>query len=136
MLLQCNCKHVSVGPSPTPAVVNHRVHNEYPKKPSFRPKIRNSWHLWAKTVFFLCAGGPATPDMLLHYNCKHVSVGPSPTPAVVNPEVHNEYQNKTLFSAIEADVEFLRLFFIVCLVISLLLRDILLSSYHFVFSSA
>ena len=35
-------------------------------------------------TFFFCAGGPATPNMLLKYNCKHASVGPSPTPAVVN----------------------------------------------------
>ena len=40
--------------------------------------------LSAEHDFFLCAGGLATPDMLLQYNCKHVSVGPSPTPAVVN----------------------------------------------------
>ena len=81
MLLQYNCKHVSVGPSPTPAVVND---------PTNRSCILSakSWQFMTifgrKLIFFFCAGNPATPDMLLQYNCKHVSVGPSPTPAVVN----------------------------------------------------
>ena len=83
ILLQYNCKHVSVGPSPTPAVVNHKVHIEYQKKHCFPQKMAIHGHFCAETVF-LCAGGPATPDMLLQYNCKHVSVDPSPTPAVFN----------------------------------------------------
>ena len=137
MLLQYNCKHVSVGPSPTPAVVNdptkvscilsaknwqflaivgrkliffsalaalqppiycsNTTANTFqsvrprPRRSSmilqtvrafFRQKIGNFWPLLGELIFF-CAGGPATPDMLLQYNCKHVSVGPSPTPAVV-----------------------------------------------------
>ena len=80
MLLQYNCKHASVGPSPTPAVVND------PTKLSCILSAKN-WQFLAivgRTDFFFCAGGPATPDMLLQYNCQHVSVGPSPTPAVVN----------------------------------------------------
>ena len=80
MLLQYNCKHVSVGPSLTPAVVNH------PTKRSCNLSAKNGQFLaifWPKLIFF-CAGGPATPDRLLQYNCKHVSVGPSPTLAVVN----------------------------------------------------
>ena len=49
MMLQYNSKHLSVGPSPTPAVVNHKVHNEYQKKHCFWQKIGN---LWTKTEFF------------------------------------------------------------------------------------
>ena len=40
-------------------------------------------HFWARTNF-LCAGGPATPDMLLQFKCRNVSMGPFPTPVVVN----------------------------------------------------
>ena len=50
----------------------------------FRQKIGNFWPLSGELIFFFCAGNPATPNMLLQYNCKHASVGPSPTPAVVN----------------------------------------------------
>ena len=49
-----------------------------------------------RKLFFFLAGGPATPIVLLQYNYKHVSVGPSPTPAVVNHKVHNEYQGRKL----------------------------------------
>ena len=137
MLLQYNCKHASVGPSPTPPVVNdptklscilsarnwqflaivgrtdfflvlaalqppiccsNTTANTFqwvrprPRRSSmiiqtvrafFRQKIGNFWPLLGELIFF-CAGGLATPDMLLQYSCKHVSVGPSPTPAVLN----------------------------------------------------
>ena len=53
-------------------------------------------HSLAKTDFFY-AGGPASPDMLPQYSCKHVSVGLSHTPAVVNHKVHNKYQTKHCF---------------------------------------
>ena len=79
-LLQYNSKHVSVGPSPTPAVVND------PTKLSCILSAKN-WQFLAivgRKLIFFCAGGPATPDILPQYNCKHVSVGPSPTTAVVN----------------------------------------------------
>ena len=54
------------------------------KKSIFGKKLAIHGHFWAETDFSFCAGGPATPDRLLQYNSKHVSVGPSPTPAVVN----------------------------------------------------
>ena len=80
MLLQYNCKHVSVGPSPTPAVVNDPTNRSC----ILLAKNRQFMAIFGRKLIFFCAGGPATPDMLLQYNCKHVSVGPSPTPAVVN----------------------------------------------------
>ena len=48
---------------------------------------------WVKTDF-LCAYVPKTPDMLLQYNRKQVSVELSPTPPIVNHKVHNEYKRK------------------------------------------
>ena len=96
MLLQYNLKHVSVAPSSTPVVVNHKVHNEYQKKHCFRQKNGNFLATFGRKLFF-CADGPATPDILLQYNCKHVSVGPSPTLVVVNHKVHNEYHKKHYF---------------------------------------
>ena len=51
---------------------------------AFGTKLAIRGHFWAKTDFFSCAGVPATPDKLTQNNCQHVSVGPSPTSAVVN----------------------------------------------------
>ena len=60
-----------------------RQRSHKPFVQSFGKTLAIVGHFSAKTEFFFGAGGLATPDMLLQYNCKHVSVGPSPTPAVV-----------------------------------------------------
>ena len=54
------------------------------KKPSFWEKQRQLLAIFERKLIFFCAGVPATRDKLLEYKSNHVSVGPSPTPAVVN----------------------------------------------------
>ena len=95
----CNPRYVTAiqlqtrfsGCLPDPTGGQSQSANEYQKQTLFSAiKLAIRGQFWAKINSF-CAGGPATPDMLLQYNCKHVSVGPSPTPAGVNDPTKSSY---------------------------------------------
>ena len=93
MLLQYNCKHDSVGLSQTPAVLNHKVHNEYQKKHCFRHKIDN---VLGENCFFLC-WRPCNPRYVAAIQLQTRFSGSVPAPAVVNQKALNQYQKKHCF---------------------------------------